>query len=518
MPSCQAKQLNDVQASTKPAQLVANLARQYGYKTSYNTAYRVRRTIQQGDIASHNDAFRQLPSYLDRLADGDPNGSYDLRISGNRVSQVFIAPFCSKTAFQHLPPLFSVDGCHSRAVNDYTLLLATAHDANSHIIVLAWGHCESESIETWTWFFEHLLVAYPSLNRQDRTLISDRDKGIAYAADTILPLVHHAHCTQHMKENVKTRFGKEMSKMFPALVYASSKDKFNIQLQAIKEENEAAAAYIGAIPPERWARHAFKNARFGYTTSNVAEQTNAWLRPHRSQMITQLYDAIWNWQARQYQIRAFEGEQMVSQVVPKAKDWLEKEKQQSIRYLAIVTMENERVVRARVDPLDNLNPLDHQRAVCLFFDTNRASCTCIDATDYSLPCRHIQAVCSIVHQQPKCFIHPCHFTASYKVTYHTRFPIIFTDSLAIRDDLQPPVMRTGKGQTQRKRFEPGHRPSAASQIQREAGPSQALGTQGVLAGAARKLRRCGKCKKIVAHNARTCTEPMMFEDAENDLY
>ena len=90
--------------------------------------------------------------------------------------------------------------------------------------------------------------------------------------------------------------------MFPALVYASSKDKFNIQLQAIKEENEAAAAYIGAIPPERWARHAFKNARFGYTTSNVAEQTNAWLRPHRSQMITQLYDAIWNWQARQYQI------------------------------------------------------------------------------------------------------------------------------------------------------------------------------------------------------------------------
>ena len=36
-------------------------------------------------------------------------------------------------------------------------------------------------------------------------------------------------------------------------------------------------------------------------------------------------------------------------------------------------MENERVVRARVDPIDNLNPLDHQRAVCLFFDTNRVS-------------------------------------------------------------------------------------------------------------------------------------------------
>ena len=108
------------------------------------------------------------------------------------------------------------------------------------------------------------------------------------SADTILPLVHYAHCTQHIKENIKRRFGKEMSKMFPALVYASLKDELKPQLQAIKEENEVAAAYIGAIPHEAWARYAFKNNRFGYTTSNVAEQTDAWLRPHHSQTITEL--------------------------------------------------------------------------------------------------------------------------------------------------------------------------------------------------------------------------------------
>ena len=231
--------------------------------TSYHTAFRVPKAIRRDDISSHNDAFRQLPSYLARLKDGNPNDSYHLQMSGNPVSQVFIAPFCSKSAFLHVPPLFSVDGCHLRAVNNYTLLMATAHDANTHIIVLAWGHCESESIETRTWFMKHLLDAYPSLNRQDRTLIKDRDKGIAYAADTILPLVHHAHCTQHIKENVKTHY-KSVATMFPPLVHAISKAEFDKAMDAIMEQNEAAAEYIKAIPPKRWARHAFKTARFGY--------------------------------------------------------------------------------------------------------------------------------------------------------------------------------------------------------------------------------------------------------------
>ena len=76
----QADKLNDVQASTEPAQLVANLARQYGYKTSYHTAFRVRKAIRREDIGSHNVAFRQLPSELDRLRDGDSNGSYHLQM------------------------------------------------------------------------------------------------------------------------------------------------------------------------------------------------------------------------------------------------------------------------------------------------------------------------------------------------------------------------------------------------------------------------------------------------------
>ena len=121
--------------------------------------------LRQDGITAHNDAFRKLPSFIDRLKDGDPIGHYVLKRSGNIISQALIAPFPSRAAFSSLPLSFPQDGCHSRAINNYTLLMATAHDAESHIVVLNWGHCYGESIETWTWCLEQLKDAYPLLNQ-----------------------------------------------------------------------------------------------------------------------------------------------------------------------------------------------------------------------------------------------------------------------------------------------------------------------------------------------------------------
>ena len=297
--------LKDVQADTKPAQLAASMAKQYGFKPSYQAVHQVRLHIRQNDISTHNDAFRKVPSDIDRLREGDSNGVYRFRSSGPFIAQAFLAPFPARSAFASLPTSFSLDGCHSRAIKDYTLLMATAHDAKGHIVVLAWGHCDSESIETWTWFLEQLLVAYPHINREDRCLISDPDKGIAYAAETVLPLVYYCHCIQIIKENIKARFGREIASLFSSLVNATTETRFKIQLAAIKELNERAAEYIDSIEHARWARYAVKTPRFGYTTSNVAEQTNAWLRSHRASTIIHLHDAIWSWQAAQYQIELY---------------------------------------------------------------------------------------------------------------------------------------------------------------------------------------------------------------------
>ena len=141
---------------------------------------------------------------------GDPNGHYVLKRSGNIISQALLAAL----GFSSLPPSFSLDRCHSRAINDCILLMATAHDADSHIVVLAYGHCYGKSSETWTWFLGQLKDAYPHLNQPHHTLISDRDKGIAHAAEAVFSLVKHLYCTQHSKENLKTRFGQEIARIF----------------------------------------------------------------------------------------------------------------------------------------------------------------------------------------------------------------------------------------------------------------------------------------------------------------
>ena len=121
---------------------------------------------------------------------------------------------------------------------------------------------------------------------------------------------------------------------------------------------------------------------------------------------------------------------------------------------------------------------------------------------------------------PKRFIHNCHSTSCFQATYLVHFPIILTDSLEVEEDIQPPLMRSGKGRRQQKRYRPGDRPSAASQARRAAPTNGTLPRAiQVLAGEARRLRKCGRCGRMAAHNARTCQEPSAVrESPENDLY
>ena len=139
------------------------------------------------------------------------------------------------------------------------------------------------------------------------------------------------------------------------------------------------------------------------------------------------------------------------------------------------------------------------------------------------PCRvdtSIIAVCSAARLAPKCFIRKCHMTSTFQATYLVRFPVVLTDALDIQEDMQPPLMRSGKGRRQQKRYRPGDRPSEASQARRPAPPSrsQSQASQ-VLAGEARRLRKCGQCGRMAAHNARTCQEPPeTLAEAESDLY
>ena len=101
-----------------------------------------------------------------------------------------------------------MDGTFTKTQFIQTLLLAVGIDADNHAVLLAWGLVESETQDSWRFFLTDLKSAMPIVNSSHVTLMSNRDKGLA-AASTELPETKHAHCIQHLAENVGKTYRKE---------------------------------------------------------------------------------------------------------------------------------------------------------------------------------------------------------------------------------------------------------------------------------------------------------------------
>lgn len=92
------------------------------------------------------------------------------------------------------------------------LLTAVGLDANNTTWVLAWAMVEMESKNSWEWFLDLLAK---DLHIKDEgpgwTFISDKQKGLLPAFDSVMPLADHRFCVRHLWTNFNKLFpGKVM--------------------------------------------------------------------------------------------------------------------------------------------------------------------------------------------------------------------------------------------------------------------------------------------------------------------
>lgn len=79
--------------------------------------------------------------------------------------------------FLHYRPLLCIIGTHPYDKYKRTLLVATAVDANDQLYPLPYAIVESESCDSWGWFFGCMRRFTHSVNNRHITFISDRIKG-----------------------------------------------------------------------------------------------------------------------------------------------------------------------------------------------------------------------------------------------------------------------------------------------------------------------------------------------------
>lgn len=100
-------------------------------------------------------------------------------------------------------------------------------DANNIVVILAYAMVPSKNGKKWQRLMTLLIQeAILEIADSDSIFISDREKGLLPSVCHVFPVVVHCHCTWHLGDNIKTRFGKKWVIILDTLVYAITPDQF----------------------------------------------------------------------------------------------------------------------------------------------------------------------------------------------------------------------------------------------------------------------------------------------------
>lgn len=268
---------------------------------SYQAAHEVYSVLANDNIGYERDSYQRLPAYIEQIRQHNPDcythletqPDTDNKIILQRFHRLFISPAPARYSFQHCRKFIAVDGTFCKARFPQILLLAVTIDANGHIVLLAWAIVEGENKDSWCYFMHHLKNAIPEVT-EGCTVISDREKGLLIAIDLLGPLVTRAHCTFHLQENFK-KFGKGITdKYFWKIANAKTEAEYEIQMQLLRTEKNAAAEYLMGVDKELWVTAFFPGTRYGHTTSNIVESLNKTLKPARELPVLDLLNEIWH--------------------------------------------------------------------------------------------------------------------------------------------------------------------------------------------------------------------------------
>ena len=132
------------------------------------------------------------------------------------------------------------------------------------------------------------------MDSQPFVFISDREKGLATALQTVFPNATTAYCCQHIADNIQQRYRVKCRPLFWRCAQAKTEQLFKKALKALKEKNDAVIAYVNSISYKSWTQYAFLYSRFGYNISNIIESLNSVQNLLRSFSPLKIVNAIWS--------------------------------------------------------------------------------------------------------------------------------------------------------------------------------------------------------------------------------
>ena len=136
-------------------------------------------------------------------------------------------------------------------------MTAITKDANNYIFPLAYAIVDEETVESWSWFFEHLRWYVANNNDRQLCVISDRHNGIVnamnYLDDWKEPLAYHRYCLRHVRSNFMKRFKNyRLKKLCWVMGSTTQRRKYREALREMKGIDTGAWDYLKEIGTAKW--------------------------------------------------------------------------------------------------------------------------------------------------------------------------------------------------------------------------------------------------------------------------
>nr|XP_023886791.1 uncharacterized protein LOC111998902 [Quercus suber] len=306
--------------------------------------------------------------------------------------------------------------------------------------------------------------------------VSDRQKGLLPAMETLFPTVKHRYCVKHIYNNFKVKHkGMELKSVLWRCASATSAKEFERGMDHLKSLNEEVSKYLADIEPKQWTRSHFSlRALTDCMVNNLSESFNSMIVKARDKPILSLLEWIRVRLISRLYIKKTGIKKYGGKLCPSIQKKLEQLKLECKSFCAMPS-------RRFVYEVDN----ERKRHVV---DLVNRTCSCRVWDLTGIPCKHRVAAIFVNREKPKDYTHPCYYKDAYIETYKTPIPPMLSQSKWMSSDQPKPVAPMvykppGKPPMKRKRDADEPNPYKVSRANRPV--------------------RCGMCQKE-GHNARGC--------------
>ncbi|KAK4394334.1 hypothetical protein Sango_1904200 [Sesamum angolense] len=224
---------------------------------SRDQAYRAKRQALKKLEGSPEQQFTKLWDYAEELRRTNPGSTIILGVNDvNRFEKFYVCLSALKKGFLGgCRPIICVDGCHLKGPHKGILLTAVGVDPNNNLYPIAYSVVQKESRDTWEWFLTVLKQDLCIQRDNEYTFMSDKQKGLIQAFQSVFPNSTHRFCVRHLHNNFKNAGyrGLAYKNALWKAARASTVGEFKLRMEEMKQLNQDAFDWFNDKPPTEWS-------------------------------------------------------------------------------------------------------------------------------------------------------------------------------------------------------------------------------------------------------------------------